>query len=478
MDALAALGLVAPKPPLREGETPEGTAPAGGEGGPFAQAFGLGAPPPRAEMAANADGRGAPAPRLLRIAQAARDIAAESADVIVNADGSLALVEAPSDDGAFSPEAPEIDSQTDEAIAPATQEAIPVQITIDGGEGESAPVQSPQEASPTRGADRSGFGEDGAAPIEGPLAANPRREPRETVARAAPVDPVRAGERAAAPAAVAVENAARAGESSPAPVASPAPLAAGSAPQDAPAQIAAAPAPGDRAAPGAPLAASAEIAPSEARPVETPGPRAGADAARLLAEGRARLSLIDRQAGQPFAHGLEALAARESAPAPFAAAGDVIHLQAGEGAPVETAARSEAARAQAGADAARQVIASIRAEKGASSIDVQLDPPDLGKVRIHFAIDRNDSVLATVSSDRGDTLDLLRRHANDLLRGLEDAGFAGVQLEFAAHERNERAPGAGAQEGAGFDAAEDEKIAPRQVTYLSLRENNRLDRLV
>ncbi len=134
---------------------------------------------------------------------------------------------------------------------------------------------------------------------------------------------------------------------------------------------------------------------------------------------------------------------------------------------------------QASVDAAAQVIAAIRSDKGSNEIDVRLDPPELGRVKISFSFERSDIVTATVSSERTDTLDLMRRHQDELARELERAGFSKVRLDFSAGDSGRafsdqpRAHSGWRESGFGGDAAEDVR-----VHYLSLRTDNRLDRLV
>lgn len=132
--------------------------------------------------------------------------------------------------------------------------------------------------------------------------------------------------------------------------------------------------------------------------------------------------------------------------------------------------------APAPADAARQVIAAIRSGPGGDAIDVRLDPPDLGRVHIRFDMNTHHAVTATVSSDRGETLDLLRRHGDSLVRELQRAGFANVQLDFAAG-RN-RNPSSGEFDHAPSSDAAPEVAVETRMIYLSLRDGNYLDRLV
>lgn len=129
-------------------------------------------------------------------------------------------------------------------------------------------------------------------------------------------------------------------------------------------------------------------------------------------------------------------------------------------------------------EAARLALAAIRAERG-GGIDLRLDPPDLGRVRIQFSFERADIVVATVSSERGETLDLMRRHGDELARALERAGFESVTLAFAdtADDARRDAPqraGAGANLAGSDDAADP---APPRL-YLRAFDGARLDRFV
>ncbi len=149
----------------------------------------------------------------------------------------------------------------------------------------------------------------------------------------------------------------------------------------------------------------------------------------------------------------------------------------------ETTLQTESAKPQAPAaqtkvdapEAARQVFASIRADKG-GGVDLRLDPPDLGRVRIQFSFERSDVVVATVSSERGETLDLMRRHAGDLARELQRAGFESVTLEFASGE-SKQSPSRDLSRGGAYDFSGDAMDAP-SIVYISARADNRLDRLV
>lgn len=134
--------------------------------------------------------------------------------------------------------------------------------------------------------------------------------------------------------------------------------------------------------------------------------------------------------------------------------------------------------AQAGQmDAARQVIAAIRTGAGGDGIEVRLDPPDLGRVRIHFTMERADSVVAVVSTDRSDTLDTMRRHAGDLVKELSRAGFADVHLEFKSGGERSRPEAAPKARIAGV-AIDDDPVEKAAFVYARARLDGRLDRLV
>ena len=135
------------------------------------------------------------------------------------------------------------------------------------------------------------------------------------------------------------------------------------------------------------------------------------------------------------------------------------------------------APAQAPASPAEQLVAAIRADAGGDSFEIRLDPPELGRVKIHFAMERSDVVVATLSSERSDTLDLMRRSAADLVRELARAGLENVRLEFSAHGGGDSPARTSSQEAirnyADFEAGDDARLV-----YVKRRDDGRLDRLV
>jgi flagellar hook-length control protein FliK len=81
-------------------------------------------------------------------------------------------------------------------------------------------------------------------------------------------------------------------------------------------------------------------------------------------------------------------------------------------------------------------------------VEIRLDPPELGRVQIQLT--RHDGgVQAVVLADRPETQDLLRRHAEVLVRELGEAGYGSVSLDFAGGEAR-----AGREDARSFEWAE------------------------
>lgn len=89
-----------------------------------------------------------------------------------------------------------------------------------------------------------------------------------------------------------------------------------------------------------------------------------------------------------------------------------------------------------------QIMAAVSARANDGRVEVRLDPPELGRVVINFTSEGGELARAVVSADASETLDLLRRHADQLQRALEQQGFENLDLEFSQHH---------AQDGAGDD---------------------------
>jgi flagellar hook-length control protein FliK len=78
---------------------------------------------------------------------------------------------------------------------------------------------------------------------------------------------------------------------------------------------------------------------------------------------------------------------------------------------------------------AGQVAVAIEQASG-RRVEIRLDPPELGRVQIELR-PVDGGLQAVVLAQRPETHELLRRHADLLIRDLVDAGFGAVTLDFA-----------------------------------------------
>jgi hypothetical protein len=91
----------------------------------------------------------------------------------------------------------------------------------------------------------------------------------------------------------------------------------------------------------------------------------------------------------------------------------------------------------------QQLGEAMRAGAGGGRLDVTLQPEDLGRMRLVFT-PTDSGLTVSVSAERPETLDLLRRNIDLLARDLAGQGFTDVAFDF----------GASAQNGGDADAAE------------------------
>ncbi|MDF1720634.1 MAG: flagellar hook-length control protein FliK [Minwuia sp.] len=93
------------------------------------------------------------------------------------------------------------------------------------------------------------------------------------------------------------------------------------------------------------------------------------------------------------------------------------------------------------------------AKEGADRIEIQLKPAELGRVDVKMEIGHDGRVMAVVSAERADTLDMLRRDVQQLERALTQAGFNTDRESFSFAERGgegrEQANGGGQGNGGG-----------------------------
>jgi flagellar hook-length control protein FliK len=201
--------------------------------------------------------------------------------------------------------------------------------------------------------------------------------------------------------------------------------------------------------------ASAEKAPvaepaGSPEPLRTEGPTAAPESA-LEPEPEPEHRPVEAKAKDEAAAPLPAASETRRAPVLVEAAPPAWHLrpeapgpvrpEPGVPAPAQPQAPAIAPQAVAG----QVAVAISRASD--ESVELRLDPPELGRVQIHLS--RHDGALqAMVLADRPETQDLLRRHAEVLARELGDAGYDSVSLDFAGGGAEPRPGESGARDWA------------------------------
>ena len=136
----------------------------------------------------------------------------------------------------------------------------------------------------------------------------------------------------------------------------------------------------------------------------------------------------------------------------------------------ETAARAESAAAasrtapvQLPQGIERQIASQLGLavqRGGEGTIEVRLDPPELGRVSVTLTTS-GDAVTALISSERPDIGEMMRRHNDLLYRELANAGFKNVTLDFGAHAQQRQ--GAEGQAPAEALDARDPRDQPAQL---------------
>lgn len=186
-----------------------------------------------------------------------------------------------------------------------------------------------------------------------------------------------------------------------------------------------------------------------------------------------------------------------AAPAPMLVANDALRdlgieaARSGDGSPAlrssetvsqpMTLAASAAPAAgiahSAAASATAQILAAIQSNGRNDRIEVRLDPPELGRVRIDFIMESGDAVKALVTAERSETLDHLRKHSADLSDQLRQAGFAGIEMSFARQDDRAKEEGEPAADSAAVGASGAPSV-DKETIYLSLRDDAKLDLIV
>ncbi|NIY98644.1 flagellar hook-length control protein FliK [Salipiger sp. HF18] len=88
-------------------------------------------------------------------------------------------------------------------------------------------------------------------------------------------------------------------------------------------------------------------------------------------------------------------------------------------------------RTETAASVLRQVIEGVTTAPGTGDdvIELQLRPEELGHLRFRM-VQGEHGLLLSISADRPETLDLLRRHVDQLARSLSDLGYGDASFSF------------------------------------------------
>ncbi|SNS11388.1 flagellar hook-length control protein FliK [Antarctobacter heliothermus] len=92
---------------------------------------------------------------------------------------------------------------------------------------------------------------------------------------------------------------------------------------------------------------------------------------------------------------------------------------------------------RADATATVRQVAEGMARLSEGSVEIRLSPEELGQVRMQL-LPSDTGMTVHVSADRPETLDLLRRHIDQLARDLADAGYDGASFTFSEGDRGQR----------------------------------------
>ncbi|WP_169052289.1 flagellar hook-length control protein FliK [Tabrizicola sp. YIM 78059] len=108
--------------------------------------------------------------------------------------------------------------------------------------------------------------------------------------------------------------------------------------------------------------------------------------------------------------------------------------------------------------------------------EIRLSPDELGSVRVTLQTDAADPdrIAVMLSFDRPDTLDLFRRHAEQLTEALRLAGFPRAEIGFGQHGADQwqsGTPGSGREEPRRYGGASDAMPADAAVKPGVLRQS-------
>ncbi len=138
------------------------------------------------------------------------------------------------------------------------------------------------------------------------------------------------------------------------------------------------------------------------------------------------------------------------------AVGETFQTQQAASSATATAQRAAGPRPGVADQVSVHITKALKA--GVDRITIQLKPASLGRIDVQLEVFHDGRVMAVVTADNKDTLDLLQRDARDLERALQDAGLKADSgsLSFNLREQGDQAPEDGS---AGSGPPNDEAAA-------------------
>jgi len=205
---------------------------------------------------------------------------------------------------------------------------------------------------------------------------------------------------------------------------------------------------------------------SLAQKTNTPAQHAGAN----RADGHADEASADVQRLTPLTAGPQLPGTAE---APFAAPLETlkVDLNAQTGAPLRHDA--QLARPETAAAIARQLI-EVASQAIDKPVELALNPEELGRVTMRVTSGEG-GVGVAISAERPETLDLMKRHIDQLARDFREMGFSDATFSFAQQNKGQN-PAAQGAHGTAMEAADQPVVASSEnVLNLNLQSSTGLD---
>ncbi len=120
-------------------------------------------------------------------------------------------------------------------------------------------------------------------------------------------------------------------------------------------------------------------------------------------------------------------------------------------------------------------------QKGTNRFDIRLDPPELGRIDVRMEVRKDGHVVAHMTVDRPETLDLLQRDARALQQALNNAGLQADNdsLNFSLRDQSEESGSRDFANGGGGSGAPGDEIdgetPPAPIYNVNLAANGGVD---